>query len=350
MPNRPARRTIPGDDLYRRLEVPPNASFEAIELAWRALLKRHHPDVAGEGALEIAKRINVAHDWLRDPELRSRYDASRHGSRVARTRIAGSAGWQPAGRTSPAGRTPSFTDPIVRRTRFLERVASLTRDELDRLACAESPPLAFVAAIRRFLQPDRLAAVEAIEVAVRERLDPRAWGHPPSRDAVLGAAHDLILGDFLDEHLDEPFRDRAHERLTRAWDSAVGQPRYGPNSTAVKAFVKRLGTISGTELQVLEDRRPRGSVSAALPWPPGIDPAEDEGLRVSSALAIRDALLAVRASWPDPSRKVRRSIQQAAHAIVLRHAFEPAVFEALTAPWRAATMEDLSKPGAGRPR
>lgn len=350
MANRPARRTVPDDDLYRRLEVPPNASFEAIEFAWRALLKRHHPDVAGEGTLEIAKRINVAHDWLRDPELRSRYDASRRGSGGSGGRAVGSTGWHPAGRTSPAARTPSFADPIVRRTRFLERVASLTRDELDRLACAESPPLAFVAAIRRFLLPDRLAAVEAIEVAVRERLDPRAWKHPPSRDAVLGAAHDLILGDFLDEHLDEPFRDRAHERLTRAWDAAVGQPRYGPNSAAVTAYVKRLGTISGSELQALEDRPPRGSISAALPWPPGIDPAEDEGLRVSSALAIRDALLAVRASWPDPSRKVQRSIRQAAHALVLRHAFEPAVFDALTAPWRAATEEDLSEPKAARPR
>ena len=35
---------LPADDLYARLEVDVNASPEAIEVAWRALLKRHHPD------------------------------------------------------------------------------------------------------------------------------------------------------------------------------------------------------------------------------------------------------------------------------------------------------------------
>ena len=63
-------RLLPADDLYARLEVDVNASPEAIEVAWRALLKRHHPDVAGgdDAALDRAKRINVAHDWLSDPD------------------------------------------------------------------------------------------------------------------------------------------------------------------------------------------------------------------------------------------------------------------------------------------
>ena len=72
---------VPEDDLYARLEVGVDASPEAIELAWRALLKRHHPDVAGDthAALERAKRINVAHDWLSDAGLRARYDRERLG-------------------------------------------------------------------------------------------------------------------------------------------------------------------------------------------------------------------------------------------------------------------------------
>ncbi|HEY5434041.1 MAG TPA: DnaJ domain-containing protein, partial [Candidatus Limnocylindrales bacterium] len=72
---------VPDDDLYARLELELDASPEAIELAWRALLKQHHPDVAGDGAaaLERAKRINVAHDWLADPSLRARYDRERAG-------------------------------------------------------------------------------------------------------------------------------------------------------------------------------------------------------------------------------------------------------------------------------
>ena len=73
----PPRPSIPTDDLYRRLGVPVDASFEAIEVAWRGLLRIHHPDVAGPEALETAKRINVAHDWLSDPATRARYDAER---------------------------------------------------------------------------------------------------------------------------------------------------------------------------------------------------------------------------------------------------------------------------------
>src|SRR6476469_7707108 len=75
------RPMLPPDDLYARLELPVNASFEAIEIAWRALLKQHHPDVAGPSAGELAKRINVAHDWLSDPDLRARYDRERHSRR-----------------------------------------------------------------------------------------------------------------------------------------------------------------------------------------------------------------------------------------------------------------------------
>src|SRR5919206_3098549 len=74
----PARPIVPDDDLYARLEVPRDASFETIEIAWRALLKRHHPDVAGSDGLELAKRINIAHDWLGDAHLRARYDQERY--------------------------------------------------------------------------------------------------------------------------------------------------------------------------------------------------------------------------------------------------------------------------------
>jgi curved DNA-binding protein CbpA len=46
----PPRPMLPPDDLYARLELSIDASPEAIEVAWRALLKRHHPDVAGPTA------------------------------------------------------------------------------------------------------------------------------------------------------------------------------------------------------------------------------------------------------------------------------------------------------------
>jgi len=329
---------LPDDDLYRRLEVPANASAEAIEVAWRALLKRHHPDVAGDDGLEHAKRINVAHDWLSDAELRARYDAERRPPSVRLgipPRAPRGAGWRTSARRH-------VVDATERRRRFLERVATLSADELDRLACAESPPLAFVAAIRRFLLPERLAAVDAIEVEVRDRVAPGVWARGHSRDAVLGAAHDLVLGEFLDEHLDEPFRERAHERLTRAWDAAVGQPRYGPNTAAVRAFVDRARRLGDADLQRLEDTRDGAVLSAPLPWPADLDPAENEALRVSSVLAARDATAAVAERWPSPSRRVRVSLARTAHALVLRHAFGADQFASLSAAWREATGDPLA--------
>ncbi len=112
---------VPDDDLYACLEVAVDASPEAIELAWRALLKQHHPDVAGDGseALDRAKRINVAHDWLSDPALRARYDADRPGTASALT--AGGArrpGYRPRVSRTPWARQPGSraTAPEGRRS------------------------------------------------------------------------------------------------------------------------------------------------------------------------------------------------------------------------------------------
>ena len=67
------RETLPRFDLYGELEVSPFASVGTIEAAYRALAKQHHPDL-GTGDDERIKRLNLARDWLIDPELRRRYD------------------------------------------------------------------------------------------------------------------------------------------------------------------------------------------------------------------------------------------------------------------------------------
>ncbi|HKG18321.1 MAG TPA: J domain-containing protein, partial [Candidatus Limnocylindrales bacterium] len=105
----PPRPMLPPDDLYARLELPVDASAEAIEFAWRALLKRHHPDVAGAHTDDIAKRINVAHDWLSDPELRARYDRERH---PRRGRLGAPAAAPPK---RHAGKARSAARPVRRR-------------------------------------------------------------------------------------------------------------------------------------------------------------------------------------------------------------------------------------------
>jgi hypothetical protein len=330
---------LPADDLYARLELTIDASAEAIEVAWRALLKRHHPDVAGGAADadERAKRINVAHDWLSDPELRVRYDRERHPNARPMSRRGPLP--PPPGRGRP-GPLPDATPPARRRpvdvqealARHLERVGTLTPDEIDRLSLAETPPVAFVASIARFLSPDRLAALEAVETSVHERL-PRAFRwNAGVRDAAVGYAQELVLGPFLDEHLSAPFRDRVRERLTRGWSAAVDQPRYGPNGPAVTTAIAAVKAVTPAELRRIATAADGGSASRSGPaWPKGLRPDEDDALRVSSELARRDIVAAL----PNPvPAGARRSLERAVHALVLRHAFPAATFDEMLGPWR----------------
>jgi hypothetical protein len=70
-------------DYYAVLQVHPDADFEVIEAAYRQLMKKHHPDMAGEDPQRIAthearaKAINEAFRILRDPNQRRRYDYAR---------------------------------------------------------------------------------------------------------------------------------------------------------------------------------------------------------------------------------------------------------------------------------
>lgn len=358
---------IPTDDLYARLELPRDAAPEAIEIAWRSLLKRHHPDVAGDGSLEAAKRINVAHDWLSDPDLRARYDRerlARSGRTSARHDGAGRAGardgaWTPPADGTRRGRAGAATPPLRRRpadaeealVRHLERVERLTPTEIDRLGLAETPPIAFVASIARFLPPDLLARVEAVEGRVHERLPRSVRWNPGVRDSAVGYGQEIVLAAFLDEHLSGDFRERVRERLTRGWTAAVDQPRYGPNTPAVVRAIDRIPALSADELRRIAATTAQVPTRGGPPWPPGLRPDEDDALRVSSELARRDAVAAL----PTGSTvATRRSLDRAIHALVLRHAFAPAPFESLVGPWRGPLgIEAAPRPGIrdnSRPR
>jgi curved DNA-binding protein CbpA len=333
---------LPTDDLYARLEVPPDASPEAIEIAWRALLRRHHPDVAGESSLERAKRINVAHDWLSDPALRDRYDRERglgggsSSGRDRRWRRRPSNGATAGGTDRHQPRPPA--DPIAE---FLDRVAALTSDELDRLAAADPAPIAFEATIRRFLPDDRRIALQALEAEIGRRLSADAEARPGIRDTINAFAAELVLGSFLDALLSEPFRARTQERLTRGWDAAVGQPRYGPNGQQIRSLIARLGRLDRAAVVTLAGLGTRDRLGDD-PWPPGTSPDDDEALRVSSVLASRDAATAVPGDGLD--RRVlapaRRAAARVAHLLVLKHTFAPATFATLTGPWRPRFLPD----------
>src|SRR5690242_21463550 len=78
---------IPSFDLYAELGVHESASPEAIEAAYRALIKQHHPDRAGQSGVERSKRLNIAQAWLRDPGRRADYDRARQEQILAETPV-----------------------------------------------------------------------------------------------------------------------------------------------------------------------------------------------------------------------------------------------------------------------
>jgi curved DNA-binding protein CbpA len=69
-------------DLYAILGLTPEATAAEITHAYRALVRRHHPDTrdasehpAGEDADKELARVQAAYAVLRDPQLRADYDA-----------------------------------------------------------------------------------------------------------------------------------------------------------------------------------------------------------------------------------------------------------------------------------
>ena len=103
-------------DYYAVLQVHPDADFEVIEAAYRQLMKKHHPDMAGEDPQRIAahearaKAINEAFRVLRDPDQRRRYDYARIYTgtvptpKTAASQSTSSAG--PAANSRPASSPP----------------------------------------------------------------------------------------------------------------------------------------------------------------------------------------------------------------------------------------------------
>ena len=357
---------VPGDDLYARLELAADASPEAIELAWRALLKLHHPDVAGDGAeaLERAKRINVAHDWLADPSLRARYDRERLGPVGGR-----SVRWHgPLRRPSRPPRAPGTPtprprparprtdlvrgDPAERLARFLARVERLTPDELDRLAAAAPPPIAFLATVRRFLTPDARVTFAAAESALAARAPSAHWAETGLREGLLGVAAELVLAAFLDDALAEPFRGRARDRLLRAWEASIDQPRHGPNARVVAAVRDRVAAMTRAELAAFL-RASQGIAGTDRPWPAALDLEEDEALRISAELAARDVAAAIPVAELPPAvaARARRLAARLGHVVALRHAFPAETYAALVAPFASATgatgAAERSGPGPG---
>ena len=129
------RGSLPPFDLYAELEVSDQATPAVIEAAYRALVKRYHPDVTASGDDERIKRLNVARDWLLDPSRRARYDG-RPTVRVVPTPTPGFAeGSAGAGQDARRERRPSA--PAAAPTRPSSAASFGTNSREVRLFLAE---------------------------------------------------------------------------------------------------------------------------------------------------------------------------------------------------------------------
>ena len=95
-------------DPYAVLGIPVDASPDTVAGAYRALARRHHPDVSrATGTEQRMAEINAAWTVLRDPIRRATWDRA-HGIRTGAqglNRSAGS-GANPAGVATPGGERP----------------------------------------------------------------------------------------------------------------------------------------------------------------------------------------------------------------------------------------------------
>jgi molecular chaperone DnaJ len=76
----------PSTDFYAVLGVGAGASTAELKAAYRALVKRHHPDAGGDERTILA--LNAAWEVLRDRERRRHYDRSRGCRSVERSPMA----------------------------------------------------------------------------------------------------------------------------------------------------------------------------------------------------------------------------------------------------------------------
>jgi len=318
-------REPPDFDPYELLGVDAGADAATVDRAYKARIRFVHPDIAGIAGLNETKRLNVAREWLLDPELRTQLPRpSRTWGRrwtTARPRPEtpppppASWTWQATPRRQPAwDYDPLRDDPLAfdygsaadELHAFFEAIRTLSGDERARVtySLGDEPPMLFdefkdVVSERAWARSRAL--LDAVERVWSERDDEG----PPllfPRGRVFGNGSVVANAYAQWILLADPIRQRSRDadaiaaiasRCTWPWGASVGYVRYGSNQDAVLAFLDDARGLSVTAAERLARswHRHMGSYLYGRPgedWFPGsLDFPKPE--LVSARLAAVDA-------------------------------------------------------------
>jgi hypothetical protein len=269
---------LPDFDPYELLGVDGSADAATIDRAYKARIRYVHPDVAGIAGLDETKRLNIAREWLLDPELRAqlpklppRWGARRAGppppshepTPAPPSARPQDTSWYWDGAAAPPPRPawaydPALDDPLTfdygastdPLRAYFESIRSLTSDERARVtySLGDEPPLFFddfkdLVSERVWARSQALH--DAIDQVWRERVDEA----PPllfPRGRVFGNgivvanayAQWLLMGDAISQKTRDPAVIRAlAARCTASWGASVGHTRYAGHQQEVVAFL-----------------------------------------------------------------------------------------------------------------
>jgi hypothetical protein len=365
----------PGFDPFEVLGVGPDADAVVVQLAYRARIRAVHPDLAGRAGLEQAKRLNVARDWLLDPDLRARLRPASPGwpPGDGTARSTPRPTWRP--RTGPPSAAdpidPARVDPLTAHLgphtdelrAFIRAIGTLTSDERARVnhGLGDSRPVPFEA-YRAYLGASLWSRSQALRRAVARAWE-RGLDEPaphlfplgrlvPSGLLVANAyAQWILLSDFFRNELgDAAFRgehvvDSFAARCRGPWEGSVGQPRYGPNGPRVATCLSTAASLPVDAAERLAQAWQRHLGRDGLGQPshrvgPGVwlpaPPNVPEVLRVSGFLAAVDATRIVPPAGLAPQRHdaFHYGVRLTAHVLALG-LVGPTADEYLR-PWREA--------------
>jgi curved DNA-binding protein CbpA len=306
----------PGFDPFEALGVSFDADEIVIQLAYRARIRQAHPDLAGPTGLETAKRLNIARDWLLDPERRARLPG-------ARPAAAPTPGYSRPTRSGPRGRSNRASvdaSDLGPRTAelhaFLRALEALSPDERARLnySLGDAPP-PDVQPYLDYLDPVLWERSRVLRDAVE-----RAWARgtdevaptlprlgrllPTGFLAANAAAQWILLEASFREALGgltvrgERVVDTFAVRCRAPWSASVSQLRYGPYQAEVLSFLEAAHGLpaDGAERLARSWRQHMGRDGRGHPsehigpgvWLPS-PPNYPDALKVSGYVAAVDA-------------------------------------------------------------